>query len=260
MSAPGPEPRRASLALLRLTGRLFAMAGWLVVAVAGFYLWEPARRRNPWPRRFLAGIARIAGVRIRTLGAPAAGRLLILANHVSWIDIPALAACTGTGFVAHDGLAGVPLLKWLCAMNDTIFIARHDRASIAAQVNALREALAEKPAITVFPEGTTSAGTALRPFKSALLAALDPLPEGIVVQPVWLDYGAQAPAIAWIGEEHGAANFKRILSRAEPLQLTIHFLEPLDAAALANRKTIALAAQQAIMRAMSPLQKPVAMP
>ena len=68
----------------------------------------------------------IAGLHLRIEGRPHKGALH-LANHVSWLDIPALAHATGTAFVAHDGLAAFPFLKWLCEMNDTVFIARHDR-------------------------------------------------------------------------------------------------------------------------------------
>ncbi len=254
------NPAHGPLATLRMTVRLTAMAVWLAVALIGYHLWKLARARNPWPRRFLGGIARIAGVRLRTTGRPAPGRLLMLANHVSWIDVAALAGATGTAFVAHDGLASVALLKWLCEMNDTIFIARHDRATIGTQIAALRAALAEKGKLCVFPEGTTSDGTALLPFKSALLGAIDPLAQGVTVQPVWVDYGALTTAIAWVGAEPGVANFKRILARAEPIELTIHFLEPLSATALANRKTMAMAAQEAIARTMTALQNQAVLP
>lgn len=251
-----------ALGTMRIAGRVAVMAAWFMLSVMCFYLWRftrfatPAGASNPWPPRFLGGIARIAGVRIRIVGQPAPGRLLLLANHVSWIDVPALAATTGAAFVAHDGLASVALLKWLCDMNDTIFVARHDRTSIGAQIDAVRTALAGKSAITIFPEGTTSDGTALLPFKSALLAALDPLPPQITVQPAWLDYGPRPATIAWVGQEAGIGNFKRILARADPLELTVHFLAPLSAAQLANRKVMATAAHQAITRAMTPLQKP----
>ncbi len=242
--------------MLRIAARLLAMAALLIVSVVLFYLWRlvPASnppRLNPWPRRFLGGIARIAGVRIRVTGQPASGRLLLLANHVSWIDIPALSATTGTAFVAHDGLSGVPLLKWLCKMNRTIFVARHDRGSVGAQVEMLRQALVGTASVTIFPEGTTSDGVALLPFKSSLLAALDPLPGGVTVQPVWLDYGPLAPTIAWVGEEPGVANFKRIIARGEPLLLTVHFLEPLSGNMLADRKSITASALAAITQVMA---------
>ena len=135
-------------------------------------------------------------------------------------------------------------------MNDTVFIARHDRTSVADQVEQVRAAIAETGALTFFPEGTTSDGTGLLPFKSSLLSAVENLARSVPVQPVLLEY-AEAPGIAWVGEEHGLDNFKRILARGRPVRLTIRFLPPLEGAALTNRKTMAAAAREAILRAMA---------
>lgn len=231
------------------------MIAWLLVCVPYHYLWRlglrlPGGTPRPWPRRFLGGVAWIAGVDVRIEGKRVGKSTFLLANHVSWIDIAALASASGTAFVAHDGLAGIPLLRRLCAMNDTVFIARHDRASVHHQVEQVRAAIAEGGALTIFPEGTTSDGTGLLPFKSSLLSAFDPPPAGVAIQPVLLDYGPDAAAIAWIGEEHGLDNFLRILASAKPVDLTIRFLPPLDGEALTNRKAIAAAAQAAILAAM----------
>jgi 1-acyl-sn-glycerol-3-phosphate acyltransferase len=231
--------------------RLAAMIGWLGLCIVLYYLWRIVRRQNPWPRIFLGGIAWITGVDITIAGTPARRGAILLANHVSWIDIPAMAATSGTAFVAHDGLAAVPVLRWLCRMNDTVFVARHDRTSVAKQVAQVRNAIRETGALAIFPEGTTSDGTDVLPFKSSLLSALDPLPPGIVVQPLWLDYGAEASDIAWIGEEHGLDNFLRILARWRPIALTVHFLAPLIGDALTNRKTMAAAARGAILGAIA---------
>lgn len=231
--------------------RLAAMIGWLGLCIVLYYLWHIVRRQNPWPRIFLGGIAWITGVDITVAGTPARRGAVLLANHVSWIDIPAMAGTSGTAFVAHDGLAAVPVLRWLCRMNDTVFVARHDRISVAEQVAQVRDAIRETGALAIFPEGTTSDGTDLLPFKSSLLSALDPLPPGIVVQPLWLDYGAEAADIAWIGEEHGLDNFLRILARWRPIALTVHFLAPLTDDALTNRKTMAAAARTAILGAIA---------
>ena len=226
------------------------MAALLITCVPLYYVSRLMGPHNPWPRRFLAGIARIAGVTVRVSGErPSPGEFL-LANHVSWIDIPAIAATTGSAFVAQDGLAALPLLRWLCALNDTVFVARHDRASVAAQVEAVRAAIRDTGALTIFPEGTTSDGTALLRFKSSLLSALEPLPAGIAVRPVVLDYGALGPEIAWIGTEPGLANFMRIVARSKPIALTVRFLPCLAGEALANRKTIAAAAEAAILQSL----------
>jgi 1-acyl-sn-glycerol-3-phosphate acyltransferase len=241
------QPRQLSLAgWIRVSLRLMVMLALLLVCVAAYYLARPFTRHNPVPRFFLAGIGAIAGMRLRTRGEKVHRGAFLLANHVSWLDIPAIAATTGSAFVGHDGLASMPLLKWLCKMNDTVFVARHDRKSVARQVENVRTAIRDTGALTIFPEGTTSDGTGLLPFKSSLLSALEPLPDGIAVQPVLLDFGPEAADIAWVGEEHGVDNFLRLLARRRPIALTIHFLPILSGAELTNRKAIAQAAREAI--------------
>ena len=239
-----------ALAWLRIGRRVTAMVTLLIACVPLYYACRILGTRNPWPRRFLGGIARIAGVSIRVSGERSRGGEFLLVNHVSWIDIPAIAAASGTAFVAHDGLAAMPLLHWLCAMNDTVFVARHDRASIRRQIEQVREAICDTGSLAIFPEGTTSDGTGLLPFKSSLLSALVPIPAGIVVRPVVLDYGPECPGIAWIGTEPGLDNFKRILARKRPIVLNVRFLPILSGEALTNRKTIAAAAQAAILQAL----------
>lgn len=252
MTAALAMPRRLSLrAWARVALRLSAMVGLLLACVPLYYVWKLLRLANPWPRVFLGTIARIAGVRIAVTGPRPAGPVFLLANHVSWIDIPALSRVTGSAFVGHDGLASMPVLKWLCRMNDTVFIARHDRTSVAGQVEQVRAALADMHALTIFPEGTTSDGTGLLPFKSSLLSAFEPLADGITVQPVLLDYGPEAAQIAWVGEEHGFDNFLRVLARRRPVRLTVAFQPPLTGAQLTNRKTIAAAGREAIARALA---------
>lgn len=226
------------------------MALALLVCIPLYYLWKPFTEHNPWPRRCLRWIARLAGVQLEILGQQRRKGAFLLANHISWIDIPAIAGATGTAFVAHDGLAAIGPLRWLCGMNDTVFIARHERARIAEQVAQVREAIRETGALTIFPEGTTGDGAGLKPFKSSLLSALTPLPEGVSIHPVWLDYGSEAGEIAWVGDESGIDNFLRILARDRPIPLAIHLLPPLEGSALTDRKRMAAAAHAAILEEM----------
>ena len=206
-----------------------------------------AGQRDLLPPVFLGTMGRIAGLRVRTAGQPRPGALF-LANHVSWLDILALAGASRARFVAHSGLTGHGGLKWLCEQNDTVFVTRHQRGSVAAQVEQVRAALGERP-LAIFPEGTTNSGAALLPFKSSLLSAVEPLAHAVPVQPVALDY-ADAAEIAWHGAEPGMANVRRILARRRPVELTIHFLEPLAGAALADRKAMTAAAQAAVAEAL----------
>lgn len=227
------------------------MLALLLACVPLYYVWRIARLPNPWPRVFLGGIARIAGARVTISGAPERKGAFLLSNHVSWLDIPVISGASGSAFVAHSGLADVGLLKWLCEMNDTVFVARHERRSVHAQVEQVRAALTDTGALTVFPEGTTSDGRGLLPFKSSLLSALDPPPPGIAIQPVWLDYGPEVADLAWVGEEHGLDNFLNILARRRPIRVTVHFLAPLQPDEAANRKVMATAARERILAAMN---------
>ena len=233
---------------LRVGVRLLAMLLLLIASIPLYYLFRLFTRRSPVPRVFLAAIAWLSGVRLSYHGTKVRRGAFLLVNHVSWIDIPAIAAATGASFVGHDGLASMPLLKWLCTMNDTVFVARHDRSSVQAQIAAVRTAIRDSGALAIFPEGTTSDGTGLLAFKSSLLSALEPLPDGIAVQPVVLDFGTEAAQIAWIGEEHGLDNFLRILARRRPVRVAVRFLPVLSGPALTSRKTIAASAREAMLR------------
>ena len=244
-AAPGQAPEFAAIDRIRIALRLLAMGLWLLACVIVHPLWRAARR-NPVPRVFMKGVTWLSGVNIRLSGARAPGGAFLLANHVSWIDIPAITGATGAVFVAHDGLASHPFMRWLCGMNDTVFIARHERGTVARQIEQLREATRENGALAMFPEGTTSDGTGLLPFKSSLLSAFAPPPAAIAVQPLVLDYGSEAAEISWVGEEPGLDNFLRILARSRPVELTLHFLPPLAGEALSDRKRMAAAASAAI--------------
>ncbi|PLK26530.1 1-acyl-sn-glycerol-3-phosphate acyltransferase [Novosphingobium sp. TH158] len=249
--AQAPRRRFGPFGLIRIVIRIMAMLGLLLACLPPYYLFALLRLHNPWPRLFLAGIGWIAGVNLRVIGERPRGGAFLISNHVSWIDIPAIARATGSAFVGHDGLASTPLLKHLCAMNDTVFIARHDRASVHRQVEDVRRAIRDTGALTIFPEGTTSDGTGLLPFKSSLLSALEPVPDGVSVIPVLLDFGREAADIAWVGDEHGVDNFLRILARRRPVQLTVHFLPPLAGEAVKDRKAMASAAREALLAAMN---------
>ncbi|WP_309621828.1 lysophospholipid acyltransferase family protein [Novosphingobium sp.] len=245
-------PRTLSArAWLKIALQIAAMALLLLICIPFHYIYRLFGTANHWPRVFLGGVALISGVEITAEGQRPAGPVFLIANHVSWIDIPAISWITGSAFVGHDGLAAMPLLKWLCKMNDTVFVARYDRTSVAEQARQVRHAMDDTHALTIFPEATTSDGTALLPFKSSLLAAFEPLPPGVAIQPVLIDYGVEAAALAWVGEEHGLDNFLRILARRRPIAVRVKFLPPLTGAALENRKTIAQAARAAIQREMA---------
>lgn len=234
-------------AALRLATRGAAMAAVLSAAVPAHLLARAGGRRDLVPPAFLGTLGRLCGLRVQVEGAVAQGPVLLVGNHVSWLDVLALGGAAQAAFAAQGGLAGHRLMRWLCRQNDTVFLTRDRRTSVAEQVAQLRSALARRPRLVLFPEGTTGPGHGLLPFKSALLEVA--AAGKVAVQPVALVY-ADAPAIAW-GNEPGLANAGRLLGRAERICLTIRYLDPLAGSALASRKAMAQAAQEAIGRALT---------
>ncbi|GFE74425.1 hypothetical protein NTCA1_20740 [Novosphingobium sp. TCA1] len=230
--------------------RLFALLVLLLACVPAYYLLAPLTRRNPAPRFFLTSVGRISGLRVTMRGSSPAPDTFFLANHVSWLDVPALSHASGTAFIAHAGLADFAPLRWLCTLNDTVFVARNRRSTVSEQVEQVRSALRDTGALTIFPEGTTSDGTDLLPFKSSLLSAISTDDDTVAAQPVWVDYGSDAAEIAWVGEEPGLDNALRILARTKPVRVTVHFLAPLTGEDRRDRKALARGAQAAIRHAM----------
>lgn len=207
---------------------------------------------SDWPRRFLWWVGYAAGMRVRVEGTPLRRDALLLANHLSWMDIMVLAGASGSAFVAKDDVAAWPVIGWLARLNRTVFIARSDRAGVRGQADALRRALAGGLAVTLFPEGTTEGGAAILPFRASLVAAVFPPLPGVKVQPVAIDYGDAAHDIAWVGEESAAANARRLLSRPGTTAVTLRFLPPLDPASAGDRKTISARARADILAALGP--------
>lgn len=150
-----------------------------------------------WSRQLLDAM----GIRLRVAGKPAAAGLVI-ANHISWLDIYAINALAPTAFVAKDELRAWPLIGWLCAKTDTIFLERGSRAGAARAKAHITEALGRHWRVGVFPEGTTGYGDGVLPFHAALFqAAID---ADAPIAPVALRYtgpdGKRSLAPAYVGD------------------------------------------------------------
>ncbi len=242
--------RVSLLGWLRFAARLLGLLGLLLALLPLHYLTHAIGRKSHWPRVFLRDAVWIIGGNLRTAGRPLEANVFFIANHISWLDIAAMGGASGAAFISKAELRDTPVMGWLANLNRTLYVSREDKLGVAGQIAMLREAMAENHAIAVFPEGTTSNGRSLLPFKTSLLAVLEPPPPGVMVQPALIDYGAAADAIAWIGQESGKDNGIRILSRAGRFPLTVHFLEPFDPAALGGRKAVAAEAQRRVGAAL----------
>ena len=249
-TARGEPTPISSIGWLRIVARVLALVLSLVALVPLHYLYRLFAYGSPFPKLFLRFATAVVGARIERIGVPLKRDVFFIANHISWIDILALAGASGTAFVSKAELADVPVVGWLATLNRTVFVKRENRLGVAEQINSLREALADNWSVTVFPEGTVTDGQSLLPFKTSMLRVLEPPPPGVYVQPVLLDYGEIAEWIGWVGDESGLNNAKRVLARAGTFKLRLHFLEPFSPAQFQGRKAIAAEARARIEEAL----------
>lgn len=236
-----PRPIRA-VRLLRLGLHVL----WGATVVACVYPFIRDRRRLWLKQRWSRQLLDILAVRLDAQLAGAAPGSLFVANHVSWLDIYALNAARPMAFVAKAEVRDWPLVGWLSAHTDTVFLRRGSRGH-ARIVNAEIDALlnADKD-VAVFPEGTTTDGTHLLNFHAALLQpAVD---GGRPIQPVALSYhaadGKRSLAPAYAGETTLLGCLAAILA-SRSLTVRLRPTPPLPARE-AGRRDLAHAARGAI--------------
>jgi len=249
-AARGEDTPISAIGWMRIVWRTLGLAALLIIFVPLHFLFRIFAYGSPFPMLFLRYSARVCGARVEVEGTHLRRDVFFVANHVSWLDILSLAGASGTAFVAKAELAKAPMVGWLASLNRTVFVKREHRMGVAEQINALKEALADNWSVTVFPEGTTTDGQSLLPFKTSMLSVLEPPPPGVLVQPVLVDYGAVAEWIGWIGEETGLNNAKRVLSRKGSFRLKIQYLEPFSPEDFRGRKAISAEARRRIEEAL----------
>jgi 1-acyl-sn-glycerol-3-phosphate acyltransferase len=241
---------------MRFYLRLAAIAAGLIFCVPLHYLWKGLRLRSIWPQLFLHHAGRCTGMRVRVEGRPLGSKVLFAANHISWLDILAIGGAAPAIFVSRDDLQHWPMVGWLAGLNDTLFVARHARSQVHGQADQLRRALDRGRAVALFAEGTTDGGAEVLPFRASLFASLYPPLEGVVVQPVAIDYGPLTQQIAWVGAEGTGANARRVMSRKGSFAVTLRFLEPLDPARLGDRKALAAGTRDSVVAALAAFAAP----
>lgn len=249
----GTGPARAvPLAALRIVAVLFLLAlGCAAIPLGGRIPAGLIRRWSRW-------VVRAAGVRVRITG-PAApgGGLLLVANHVSWLDIPLLAAVRPARMLAKSEIRDWPVAGWLTARSGALFIDRDRIRALPETVARIAGALRAGEAVTVFPEGSTWCGRAQGSFRrAAFQAALD---AGVPVQPVRLSYrvtdGAAGTSAAFVGDDSLLASVWRV-TRARALVAEAEVREPIVPGGRCDRRSLAEAAEASAL----PRERPVRVP
>ncbi|WP_413761394.1 lysophospholipid acyltransferase family protein [Streptomyces sp. MMBL 11-3] len=245
------EPVRAdAVAVPRAVLRLAAL---LLVVGAGIALVPvvariPAALRDRLVRAWCRTIVRSAGVRVRSTGAaPPTGGLLLVANHVSWLDIPLLAAVRPARMLAKAEIRRWPVAGALTASSGALFIERDRLRALPRTVGLIARSLRGGGAVAVFPEGSTWCGRAQGRFRGAAFqAALD---AGAAVQPVRLRYrydgGGPSTAPAFVGDDSLLASVWRVVS-VPGLVAEVQVRPPLPPGSAPDRRALARAAQGAV--------------
>ena len=125
-------------------------------------------RVQAWSQQLLA----CAGISLRVQGTPPVrGPVMLVANHISWLDIPVMHAARHCCFISKSDVQGWPLIGTLATAGGTLYIERTSRRDAMRMVRTMQEALQRNEVLGVFPEGTTGDGRAMLPFHANLLQA-----------------------------------------------------------------------------------------
>jgi 1-acyl-sn-glycerol-3-phosphate acyltransferase len=209
-------------------------------------------------------VCRVLRLHVKVEGAPSGDKpMLIVANHMSWLDIIVIGSLLPVSFVAKAEVASWPLFGTLARLQRTIFIDRERRSSTGHASRTIGARMADGDAIVLFAEGTTNDGNRLQPFRSALIgSARDALAAAehtrhVVVQPLTVSYPrrhglpvgrAGRPFIAWQGDIELVPHLLGILSGG-PIDAVCIWGEPVAFDAASDRKRVTRVVEEEVRRA-----------
>jgi 1-acyl-sn-glycerol-3-phosphate acyltransferase len=223
---------------------------WAVALTATVFPWLSERGRLAFKARWSRQLLDVLGVRYRISGTPPRHGLLV-ANHISWLDIYAINAVAPTTFLSKDDVLHWPVIGWLAKRVGTLFLERGSRtAALRAKEHLVAELHASR-LVGVFPEGTTGFGDHVMPFHAALFqSAID---GGVAIMPTLIRYtdrqGRYSIAPAYVGETSLWECVRGIIT-ASGLTVWIAFLPSVETAG-ADRRHLAHHSHQLISHALA---------
>lgn len=238
--------RRALIALL------WTLPAMLIQAVL---LLLPGRGRVVFARIYWAALARLLGLTVRVIGQPAGGDgrpVVFVSNHSSWLDVPVLGGQLEGCFVAKTEVGRWPLVGTISRLGRTAFVSRRRRAT-RDERDSMRGRLAAGDNLILFPEGTTSDGSRVMPFRSTFFAVAEGAHPPLI-QPISVVYDrlaglptgrASRPLFAWYGNMGLASHYWRLAQHCG-LRATVLLHAPLDPAQFPDRKALSRAVWGAV--------------
>lgn len=206
------------------------------------------RLRTAIGRRWLGAALWLLGVRLELSGTDRSGGVLVVANHISWLDILVLGSLYGPSFVAKAEVAGWPVLGWLAEQGGTLFLQRGNRDSTGHVMERMTWRLLRGRTVLFFPEGTTTDGSDVRRFRARLFRAA--VHAARPVQPVALQYrcaGGTAGPVPFLGEQGFVPNLWQLAGEKQ-IQAGVRRLDCLTPAA--GDRALARQAETVIRQAL----------
>ncbi len=203
--------------LLRITAFLLALVFVLPFVIFGILLAKLFGNRDTnefilvyWSRL----LCFICGLKVYVHGQKPESPVLLVANHVSWLDIPIIHSLMLAGFVAKNEIKYWPILGWITMVGDTLFLKRGSAESRKGVINQIKKRLNDNRSVAVFPEGTVTDGSYLRTFHRQLIHAA--IETQTPIQPVAIKFlnadGTRNDQVGFLNNEFFLTHVWRVLS------------------------------------------------
>lgn len=257
----------------RAIRRGLIVAIWTAISMPlqALLLTLPGEAKIAFSRCYWSVMCQLLGLQVRVIGAPAQatadGRPIIyVSNHSSWLDVPVLGGRLSACFIAKDQVAGWPIIGTVARLGRTVYV-RRSRASTGRERDDMGARLSAGDNLILFPEGTTSDGSRVLPFRSAFLSVAElpvtPDKRTPIVQPVSLVYDrlsglpmgrAARPLFAWYGDMDLFSHFWQ-LAQHQGFRASVLLHQPLDPERYASRKELAAACWTVVAGGASTLRQ-----
>jgi lyso-ornithine lipid O-acyltransferase len=252
---------------LRVVRRGVSVLLWTLACmpIQALCLMLPGRPKVVFARFYWSVASRLLGLQVRMTGTLASTRggrpVVFVSNHSSWLDIPVLGGRLDACFVSKDDVARWPVIATIARLGRTVFVSRQ-RGATGRERDAMRARLAAGDNLLLFPEGTSSDGSRVLPFRSSFFA----IAEGAdppLIQPVsvvydrlgWLPTGrATRPVFAWYGDMEMGSHFWQFAQNSG-LRASVLLHAPLDPSQFASRKALSHAVWQTVADGASKLRQ-----
>jgi 1-acyl-sn-glycerol-3-phosphate acyltransferase len=213
-------------------------------------------RRKTFPHRYHKFLCKLFGIRVTVIGTPVQDKgVLMIGNHTSYFDILVLSSAAKVSFVAKSEVQTWPFFSTLARLQQTVFVERTRRSQTGEARDQIRDRVLQGDALILFPEGTSSDGNCVLPFKSALMGAAEATigmdaegnPIHVPVQPVSVAYVGlygmpmgreNRPLFAWYGDMDLVPHLVEAV-KTGPIDVVVEFHEPITIDQVGGRKKLA---------------------